>query len=188
MLDIIQSFDESLALFFQSIHNSITDLPMIIITHLGDDGIIWIIMALILLFFKKTRKAGIMVATALIFCLVFNNLILKSLFSRERPFVVLDSIKLIIDPPSGYSFPSGHTVSSIASATALFWNFKNSCKWAAVGAVVLAVLIAFSRMYLCVHFFTDVLAGAVVGVALGIAAIALINFIYSKVGKKIKTK
>jgi len=188
MIDIIQSFDESLALFFQSIHNPITDLPMIIITHLGDDGIFWIILALILLIFKKTRKAGIMVATALIFCLVFNNLILKSIFSRERPFIVLDSIKLIIDPPSGYSFPSGHTVSSIASATTIFWNFKNSCRWAAVGAVVLAVLIAFSRMYLCVHFFTDVIAGAIFGVVLGIAAIALINFIYKKIGtiKKLK--
>ncbi len=183
MIEMIQQFDESLALFFQSIHNPITDLPMIIITHLGDDGIFWIILALVLLIFKKTRKAGFMLAGALIFCLLVNNIVLKSLFSRERPFVVLEAIELIIDPPSGYSFPSGHTVSSIACATTLFWNYKNSCKWAAFGAVVLAVLIAFSRMYLCVHFFTDVLAGAVVGILLGIAAIALVNFIYKKVKK-----
>jgi len=183
MIDMIQHFDETLALFFQSIHNPITDLPMIFITHLGDDGIFWIILALILLIFKKTRKTGIMVACALIFCLLVNNIILKSIFSRERPFVVLDSIKLIIDPPSGYSFPSGHTVSSIASATTIFWTYKNSCKWAAISAVVLAVLIAFSRMYLCVHFFTDVLAGAVVGIALGFAAIAITKFICKKFPK-----
>ena len=182
MIDIIQKFDESLALFFQSIHNPITDLPMIIITHLGDEGIIWIILALILLLFKKTRKAGFMVAGALVLCLLVNNIVLKNIFSRERPFAVLESIKLIIDAPSGYSFPSGHTVSSLACATTLFWNFKNSCKWAAISAVVLAVLIAFSRMYLCVHFFTDVLAGAVVGILLGIASIAITNFVYKKIG------
>lgn len=183
MLDLIQKFDESLALFFQSIHNPITDFPMTVITKLGDDGIFWILLAVVLLIFKKTRKTGFMLAAALIFCLVINNIVLKSIFSRERPFVVLEAIELIIDPPGGYSFPSGHTVSSIASATTVFWSFKNSSKLAAWGAVVLAVLIAFSRMYLCVHFFTDVLAGAVVGVLLGIAAIALVNFIYKKLKK-----
>ena len=70
---MFQQFDESLALFFQSIHNPITDLPMTLITHLGDDGIFWIVLALILLIFKKTRKAGVMLAGALIFCLVVKT-------------------------------------------------------------------------------------------------------------------
>ncbi len=183
MLEVIQHFDESLALFFQGIHNPITDLPMIMITHLGDDGIFWIILSLVLLIFKKTRKAGLMLAGALILCLAVNNLALKNIFSRERPFAVLEKIKLLIAPPSGYSFPSGHTVSSIACATTLFWNYKDSKKLAAFGAMVLAVLISFSRMYLCVHFFTDVIAGAVVGIILGAAAIFCVNFIYGKFNK-----
>ena len=180
MLEIIQQFDESLALFFQSIQNPITNIPMIIITTLGDEGIFWIVLAVILFFFKKTRKVILILVAAVGLCLVCNNMILKNIFSRERPFVVLESIELLIEAPSSYSFPSGHSVSSLACATTLFITYKNSHKWVAIGAMVLAVLIAFSRLYLCVHFFTDVLVGSLLGVVLGIVAVYAINFAEKK--------
>lgn len=105
-----------------------------------------------------------MLAAALLFDAVLCNILLKPLAGRIRPCDILTEVELLIPRPEDFSFPSGHTAASFASVTALWLAGKK--RWA-MAALPLAVLIAFSRMYLCVHFPTDILGGAVLGTACG---------------------
>ncbi len=178
---MITSFDFKILDFIQTLRTPFLDKVFTFITHLGDEGYVWIAIAVILLFFKKTRKCGIIMAITLIAGLLIGNIALKNIFARPRPFV-LDPTKIanvLISPPSSYSFPSGHTLSSIECAVAIWLCNK---KWG-IPAIILAVLIAFSRNYLYVHYPTDILAGAVLGVAIAYFT----HFIYNKFlnGKKI---
>ncbi len=138
---------------------SFCDKLFTLITHLGDAGIFWIALAVVFLFFKKTRRMGICMGIALVLGLIFGNGILKNVFQRTRPFyyegAAITKEILLIGIPSDYSFPSGHTLASFNAAFAILFHNK---KWGA-GALVLAALIAFSRMYLFVHFPTDILGG-----------------------------
>lgn len=158
----------------QQIRFPILDKIMVFITHLGDEGYLWIAIAVLMLFFKKTRKCGIMLAMVLIAGLVVGNLGLKNLIARERPYVQNPEMleHLLIKPLSSYSCPSGHTMSSVECATVIFMFDKRY----GIPAVIIAALIGFSRMYLYVHFLTDVLLGALIGIALGM----LVYFIYQK--------
>ena len=113
----------------------------------------------------------------LLLSLLVGNGILKPLVGRLRPFEIREGIELIIKAPGGYSFPSGHTVSSVVGATVLTRANK---KFGYV-AIPLAVLIAFSRMYLFVHFPTDILAGAVLGFAIGFAVVSVGNRLINKI-------
>lgn len=139
------------------------------ISALGNSGMIWIVAAVIMLCFKKTRKWGFTLAVALLMCLILNNFALKNIVARPRPFQVDTTIRLIIDPPNEYSFPSGHTLSCFAAATVLMYYDK---KRLGPVALVLAALIGFTRLYLRVHFPSDVLGGAFIGVFSGFLAIA----------------
>ncbi len=137
----------------------ILDSVMKIVTFFGDAGWFWIVLGLTLLFFNKTRKIGITVCLALLLNLILCNITLKPLIARERPFDLAEGIELIISKPSDFSFPSGHTSASFAAASAVFaYNKKYG-----ILALVFAFLIAISRLYLYVHFPTDILAGAIVG-------------------------
>ena len=158
----------------QQIRFGFLDKLMVFITRLGDEGYLWIAIAVIMLFFKKTRKCGIMLGMVLIAGLIVGNLGLKNIIGRERPYVQNPDMleKLLIPPLSSYSCPSGHTMSSVECATVIFLFDKRY----GIPAVIIAALIGFSRMYLYVHFLTDVLLGALIGVALGI----LVYFIYKK--------
>ncbi len=135
------------------------DAIMKFITFFGDGGWFWIVLALVLTLIPKTRKIGITVCISLLFSLVFCNLTIKPLVARTRPYDVLKTIEIIIEAPRDYSFPSGHTSISFAGAVAVFAYNK---KWGSM-ALIFAALIAFSRLYLYVHFPTDVLAGALLG-------------------------
>ena len=137
------------------------------ITHLGDAGIFWIILTAVLLCFRKTRKAGVVSAAALIGSLLVNNVCLKNWVGRVRPYEVVDGLKILIAAPADPSFPSGHSGASFASAVAIFQCVPR--KWG-VPLLILAVLIALSRLYVGVHYPTDVLAGTVIGILLGILA------------------
>ncbi len=143
-------------------------------THLGDGGMLWIAIALICLCLKKTRKTGLCMVFALALGFLIANLGLKPLVARQRPFQ-LKNVKILIAPPTDFSFPSGHTVSSFGAATALF---KNNRKWGSV-AFVVAGLIAFSRLYLYVHFPSDVICGILIGLLCGYSADKSTNKIYS---------
>ncbi len=143
-----------------------------IITKLGDEGIFWIIVAIVLLFFKKTRKTGAMVGVALLLGLFIGNLTLKPLVARTRPYNMPGvEVELLIDKLSSKSFPSGHTLASFEAATVLLINDKRM----GIPAIVLASIIAFSRLYLYVHFPTDVLGGMILGVLIAFAACFIVN-------------
>lgn len=174
---MITQIDFTILDFIQTLRSPVSDAVFSFITRLGDSGFIWILTALIMLCFKKTRKCGIIVAIALIIGTIAGNLILKNLFARERPFILNPDMveNIIISLPSGYSFPSGHTRSSFEAAFAIFLCNK---KWG-IPALILAALIGFSRNYLYVHYPTDVIAGAILGIVIGFAS----YFIYQKLIK-----
>lgn len=156
----------------QKIHTPILDKFMAVITSLGNAGIIWIILAAVLLIYPKTRKTGIIVAAALIVDLILCNVILKNLIARTRPYDINTAVQIIITKPHDYSFPSGHTAASFASVAALYLAGAKK-GWKIAG--VLAVLIAFSRLYFYVHFPTDVLGGIVFGILSGVIGYKIVK-------------
>ena len=143
----------------QSLHSPWLDPIMVRITSLGDHGFIWILTGVVLACIPKTRKTGISVLLSLAVGLLLGNMILKNLIHRPRPCWIDTQIILLIQNPKDYSFPSGHTLASFEGALSI-WLYN---KKLAVPFLILAVLITFSRMYLFVHFPTDILGGAVLG-------------------------
>ena len=141
---------------------------MPVITLLGDAGIFWIAIAVILLFFPKTRKVGLGMGAALVIGLLVCNVTLKPLIARIRPYDYQlqhfgVTIKLLIEAQHDFSFPSGHTIASFEAATVLLIHSKK----AGIPAMILACLIAFSRLYLYVHYPTDVIASVILCICFG---------------------
>lgn len=150
--------------WLQSLRTPFLDTVMPMITSLGNGGICWIALTAVLLAVPRTRQSGWVMAAALLTDLVLCNLILKNVIARTRPYDIYTGIELLIAKPGDYSFPSGHTAASFASVAALYFSGENKL-WKI--AAVVSVLIAFSRMYLYVHFPTDILGGIAVGVLSG---------------------
>ena len=143
------------------------DAVMPVITVLGDAGIFWMVIAAALLLFKKTRRVGLGMGIAMLMGLLLCNLTLKPLCQRPRPYdyqfdVFNKLIPLLIEQLHDFSFPSGHTIASFEAAGVIALNNK---KWG-IPALILASLIAFSRLYLYVHYPTDVLVSVALGLAL----------------------
>ncbi len=157
---------------------SFLDKVMPVITSLADAGIFWIVIAVLMLCFKKTRKTGLTVGVALIFGLAIGNGILKPLIGRIRPYELKGDVELLIEKLHDGSFPSGHTLASFEAAGALMFRDKRF----GIPALVLAVVIAFSRLYLYVHYPTDVLGGIVLGLAFAFLAYLVVNAVYKKFG------
>ena len=139
------------------------DAVLPVITRTADHGELWIILALVLLVIRNQRKYGAAVACGLMLDLVSCNLLLKPLVGRIRPFAVNTAVELLVKAPLDASFPSGHTAASFAAVFAL--KAAGSPLWKP--ALAVAVVIAFSRLYLYVHWPSDVLAGALLGAAVG---------------------
>jgi undecaprenyl-diphosphatase len=172
MLEWIHSVDVSVLNTIQTyLHHPVLDPIFSVVTHLGDGGILWILLGILLICSKKYRKAGIAMLIALGIGAIFANLIVKPIVARPRPFVEFSELELIIPAPSGYSFPSGHSLASFTGAVILSWTNR---KWI-FPSFLMAALIAFSRMYLCVHYFSDVLTGSILGVIFGLAAIFILK-------------
>jgi undecaprenyl-diphosphatase len=160
MMPSIQNLDNSVLLYIKdNMHGHIMDRAMVIITTLGNGGIIWIMIAILLMSNKKYRNIGFMALVALILSTVLGEGILKHVIQRIRPSADIPAVNLLISKPLSYSFPSGHTTSSFAVAGVLAKYFKDY----ALEFFSLASVIAFSRLYLYVHYPTDVLAGIVLG-------------------------
>lgn len=153
---------------------------MKVITYFGEFGLGWILIALGLVCFKKTRKAGLTMGLAMLMGYLLGEVFLKNVIQRPRPFTLWPEMELLIHAPSGYSCPSGHTTSSFAAATAVLCYNK---KWGAA-ALGFAVLVGFSRMYFTVHYLTDVLFGIALGVACGLIAYKLIGLLWRKIEKR----
>lgn len=166
--------------WLQQFHNPVLDALAVFLNYAGEHGEIWIAFTLLLLLFRRTRKAGCAMATALVLYLVAGDSILKPLFARPRPCDVNTAITILVKRPHGHSFPSGHTASAFAAAFALWLQNRKL----GVPALVLAAFIAFTRLYLYVHFPTDVLGGLVLGLALGALASWFVDSLANKPKKK----
>ena len=156
------------------------DAVLPIISWTANHGEIWILLALALVLRKSSRRQGWTVALALVLDLVCCNLLLKPLIGRVRPFAVNPAVELLVSPPLDASFPSGHTAASIAAGFAQ--RGSGSPLWKP--ALAVAVLIAFSRLYLYVHWPSDVLGGALLGAFLGWAAARASAQVYAGLEKK----
>ena len=170
--------------WLQKLHTPVLDKIMCLITRLGDAGILWIVkrrklilVLAVLLLIPKTRKSGLILAGALVVDALLCNLILKPLVARIRPYDVNTAVQLLVSKPVDYSFPSGHTAASFASVVALFMAGERKL-WKP--ALVLAVLIAFSRLYLYVHYPTDVLGGLILGLIAGYLGSRLVLWLMAK--------
>lgn len=187
MFDMFLNFDLSVFEWIQSIQCGFLNAVMVFITTLGNAGAIFIVLALVLLCTKKYRKAGLAVAVALIVMLICNDLFLKEFFARPRPFNLLatDPEKYafwgegyvypeLIGKPSSYSFPSGHTSSAFAAAIALLCHNRKL----GIPVTIFAAIMGFSRIYVEVHYCTDVIAGIVSGTICALIAVLIVKFLF----------
>ena len=158
----------------------VLDVAMPIITMFGDAGIFWIAISVLLMFFRKTRKTGLGMAFALIMGLIVCNMTLKPMVQRIRPYDLQAELGVVIPLLNGamhdFSFPSGHTIASFEAAVVLLKNSKKM----GIPAMILAVLIAFSRLYLYVHYPTDVIASIILGTIFAFIGDALAGLIAPK--------
>ena len=141
---------------------------MRVITTLGNGGAFWIALTLLLLIFRRTRRMGVYCAASMLLTLLVVNLCIKPLAARTRPYELIQGLEILVSRPHDFSFPSGHSANSLTCAWTIF---RLAPKKYGVPALVLAVLIALSRLYVGVHFPTDVLAGAAIGVLLSEVAL-----------------
>jgi undecaprenyl-diphosphatase len=155
----------------------IFDNIAIFLGKVGEAGLIWIALAIILLISKKTRRTGVTILIGLVLYLVLGDVLLKKLVARPRPFQIRD-VGIIVNPPTGYSFPSGHTFSAFVGATVLSVQLKG---WWRL-AYLYAILVGLSRLYLYVHFPTDVVAGAVLGILVGLLTCYLVSLFWPQPG------
>lgn len=152
---------------------------MIFITKLGDKGIIWIIIGVILLFPRKTRRVALLSLVSLLCAHLLCNEVLKDYVARIRPYEVIEGLSILIGPQTDYSFPSGHAMCSFAAAIVYF---RHQRRRLGVPMLVLAILIAFSRLYVGVHYPSDVVIGALLGTIIA----AFFVVIFGKRNKKMK--
>ena len=130
------------------------------ITMLGDSGWFWIALSLLLMVPRQTRWIGITSLAAIVIGALITNVTLKNLVARTRPYEVVEGLVLLIEKQRDYSFPSGHTCASFAAA-GVYWRMLP--KKFGIPLVILAAMIAFSRLYVGVNYPTDVLAGLLIG-------------------------
>lgn len=165
MFDFITKTDLSILLCIQNSIRTHWLTPIVVfITSLGNAGIFWIAVSLLLLIPKKTRRIGYMSFAALFASLLINNLLLKNLVRRIRPYDLCKILHPLVAKPVDFSFPSGHTGSSFAAAVVLYRRLPGK---AGIPLLVLAVLIGLSRLYVGVHYPSDVLAGMLTGLCAG---------------------
>lgn len=166
MIDFLNDIEINFLLWLHTITgNSVIDTLMRFISTFGNKGAIFVAAGFILLINKKTRKTGLIVLTALLLNMLVVNLTLKPFVDRIRPYDYAGVVPLI-SPLSDASFPSGHTSAAFAFLSGV-WKCSKPIR---ISALVFALLMAFSRMYLFVHFPTDVLAGALIGILCGVFA------------------
>ena len=190
IFDKFLGFDLAVFEWVQGIQNRFMTALMVTITTLGDEGIIFIAMGIVLLFTKKYRKIGFAILTALVVMLLCNNIILKDLLARPRPIHLFnidpeayafwggENAKYVfpwfVHAPSSFSFPSGHTSSAFAAAFAiLIYNRKIG-----IPMTLFAALMGFSRIYVEVHYCTDVIAGAVVALIYAFIAAGIVKLVF----------
>ena len=196
---MIEEWENAVLLWIQEyVRNPMLTPFFQFVTWLGNMGMIWIILAAICMWVKRTRKAGIAMSGAMFLSFLINNLFLKTYFGRIRPYEVINGLHILIDKPGDYSFPSGHTACGVAAAAAFWMAGKRLgtgyCENRAGGEHVragffvisrmamafLAGAIAFSRLYLGVHYPTDVAAGALSGWIMAWISVRIVAYMQNR--------
>jgi len=159
----VTELDRKILIYIQNnLRTAERDQIMRFITNLGDGGFVWLIIAFTLLVSQKHRRTGLAMACAIAFGSIITNAIIKNSIRRIRPFEIIEELAALIPHPKDWSFPSGHTTSSVACGILLL---KRMSKMIGLTGMTLAILISVSRVYLGVHYPSDIVAGAVAGVA-----------------------
>ena len=166
----------------ENVRSDVLTPIMKLITHLGDKGLFWILIAVVMLFFKKTRPLGIMAGIALVFSVLINNVLIKPNVGRIRPYEVVDGLKLLIEKQHDPSFPSGHSGASFAAAVVFLVKGPRKI---GIPAIIVAALIAFSRLYVGVHYPTDVICGIITGTCCAIISFMIWSIVEKKASPKI---
>ena len=186
MFSAITQWDTDILFFIQD-HLRVDWLNPIIkvITHLGDKGIIWILLCIALMIPKKTRRVGLVAAIALAFSFCINDLIIKHLVNRVRPYDLIEGLTCLIGPESSSSFPSGHAAAAFSTTTGiLLASHKKWPIWPKIVIVAFAFLMALTRLYVGVHYPSDVLTAMVVSTSCALIA----YLIFSKVELNLKKR
>lgn len=168
MLQYIVSTDGKILLFIQKFLRFEWLNPiMLFITKLADGAILWVLLAVLLLCFRRYRKTGVGMAVALLIGYVITNLLLKNLVMRVRPYEVIAGLEPLVRAGS-WAFPSGHATCSVAAGYVMY---RGTPRYLGIPAIVLAVLICLSRLYVGVHYPTDVICGALIGLFAAMCAL-----------------
>lgn len=168
MLQYIVELDGAILLFIQEhLRFEWLDPIVLFLTSLGNAGAVWIVLAAALLIQKKYQRAGLAMALSLLLGFLVTNLLLKNWVCRPRPYTAIPQLIPLVTE-GDWSFPSGHSTSSMAAAVAMFCRTPRGI---GVPPVVLAVAICLSRLYVGVHYPTDVLCGALVGVLAAVCSL-----------------
>lgn len=168
--------DFEILYLLNNIHTNILDIIMITLTYLAEKGILMILLSIILILNNKTRKCGIFMLITLALGLLIGNGVIKNIVARQRPCWIDNSVNLLIANPKDFSFPSGHTLAAFETAVTIFLFNKKF----GIPAIIIAILIGISRLYLFVHFPTDVLGGAALGTILSVIVYYTGNKILNK--------
>lgn len=169
MPQLLQNLDETLLRWIaEHLRAQWLDPFVVFFTSLGNAGWIFIAAGILLTVLRKTRRAGVTSLSAMLLGLLVTNLTIKPLVSRPRPWIAMEDFSVLVTSGDMNSFPSGHTCAAFAFAVALCAVLPQ--KWAKAAALAAAALMGFSRLYVGVHFPSDVLAGAVIGTACGLTA------------------
>lgn len=180
LASLATSFDFPILEWIQAhLQSPVMDTVMPIITLFGEYGIFVIATALVLVLFPKTRKTGWAIGLSLALGLLVCNVLLKPAVARIRPYTLYAElygtpVKLLVKESFDYSFPSGHAIAMFEWSTVIL--MKN--KWLGLLATLLAVAVSFSRLYLFVHYPTDVLISVVLGILFGILGVLIVEGIY----------
>lgn len=167
MTDFITNIDFSILYWIQdNLRNSFMDFVMPLFSNLQDGGLIWISIAVVMLFFKRTRYCGIAVLFAMGIDTLITEVGIKNVVCRVRPCNLVDDVNMLVEKPTSYSFPSNHSASAFAGAVAVMLTIKKKA-WT-IPAFVFSGIISFSRMYVFVHFPSDVFAGILLGSAVAV--------------------
>lgn len=168
----MQAFDEFVVNWAQNLHGGFLDTLMTIVTYIGYG---WFVIPIIYFLARRRWSAAIMAVSALALGFLCGNVFLKNIVGRPRPFAEM-GFDIIISPPhDAFSFPSCHALHSFAAATVLAYQTRKTMPGVAWAGFALATAIAFSRLYLGVHYLTDIVAGAAIGVIVAIVCIYTVN-------------
>lgn len=182
MFKKIQKIDDKVFDSIVKCHRPLLNKIFSVFTTLGNGGVIWFLISIPFFFFPSTRIVGVNMVIGLSLTHVMGEIFIKHIVCRERPCHKLDDEQQIINRPKYYSFPSGHTASSFSMATTALLR----CEWYIwLPILLLACTMAFSRMYLRVHYLSDIMGGMAVGVIGGTLSVKLVNYAYFHLTAKI---